>query len=464
MYDFDVVCVGAGSGGCACAMRSADLGKKVALVEYRERGTGGTCVTRGCIPTKVLLKSAQVYSEVLEAKKYGVIVDGCRVDMKAMHQKKNAAINNLKFSLDNVLIKPRGIERIAGRARLIDAHTLEIESGEDKRAVTAENIIIATGSEPALIPAFNIDRERIITSDEALNLMELPGELIIVGAGALGLEFAYLFHTLGVRVSVVEMMPHVVPAMDDGQVTGAIEDYLKKLGITVQCGCGIQGITREGERVNCMLSDGSAIQADMALVAIGRSLNTGELGLSEAGVDCDEKGRIKVNARMQTSIPNIYAVGDIVEGPQLSHKAQRQGIVAAEAIAGMDTRMSYDVIPWAIFTQPEIAGVGVTKAEAERAGREVIEGRRIFSSNEKAMSMQKTTGIIKIVAGKEDHIVLGGQAFGADASVLIAEIAMAVEHALTLEMIADSVHAHPTLSEIVMETAKDALGKAFHKG
>lgn len=464
MYDYDVLSIGAGSGGCASAMRSADLGKKTGLVEYRKNGTGGTCVSRGCIPTKVLLQSAKVYTEVMGAKEYGIAVTDAKPDMKMIHQKKTMAVNSLKFGLDNMLIKPRGIDRLQGKARLIDAHTIELTNGAEKKTITSKNIIIATGSEPAMIPAFQIDKEKIITSDEALNLQEIPKELIIVGAGALGLEFADIFSTFGSKVTIVEMMPHVVPTLKDTEITSAVSKYLEKNGIVVKCGSGIQSIqVQEDGKVCCELANGEKIEADKALVAIGRSLNTKDLNLEEIGVNMTPKGQIITDDQMRTSVSNIYAVGDITQGPQLSHKAQKQGLVAAEVIAGNDAHMQYNVIPSAIFIHPEIAMVGITADEAKEQEIEVLIGKMRFSSNEKAMAMQKTTGLIKITARKEDHKIIGGQIFGEDASVLIEEIATAIQNGLTLENVADSIHAHPTLSEIVMETCKNALGRAFHK-
>ena len=464
MYDYDVISIGAGSGGCASAMRAADLGLRVALVEGREKGTGGTCINRGCIPTKVLVKSAEVFREAKEAAQYGVRIDGLELDMKIVQQKKNSLVNNLRFGLDNFLIKSRNIDRLNGTARFIDAHTLEITGKDGPIQVTAEKMIVATGSEPAMIPAFHIDRKKIITSDEALTLQELPQELIVVGAGALGLEFAYVFSSFGVKVTVVEMMPQVVPIMKEPAITHEVQAYLKKQGIEVCCGSAIKEIvTADTGRVECNLSDGRTLDADMALVAIGRKLNTDQLNLEAAGVQMTAKGLVEVDDQMRTTAANIYAAGDIVKGPQLSHKAQREGVVAAEAAAGLDSRMRYDVIPWAIFMQPEIASVGMTVHDAGENGIETISGVMHFKANEKAMTMQKTAGLIKIVAREADHTVIGGQIFGPDASVLIAEIAMAIENRMTLESVATSIHAHPTLSEIVMETAKSALGIAFHK-
>lgn len=464
MYDYDVLSIGAGTGGCASSMRCADLGKKVGLVEYRKNGTGGTCVTRGCIPTKALLRAAQIYSEINEAEKYGVKVENVSLDMKAVHQKKMQAIMGLKFGLDNMLLKPRGIARIEGKAKLIDAHTVEVTNGTKVSTITAENIVIATGSEPAQIPAFNIDGNKIITSDGALNLIEIPKQMIIVGAGAIGLEFASLFSTFGAKVTVIEMMPHIVPAMKDEVITTEIKKHFKKNGVEIKCGTGIDEIkVIENGRVCCKLVNGECLEADLALVAIGRKLNTKGMGLEEVGVKLNERGQVVIDDQMRTSVPNIFAAGDITVGPQLSHKAQKQALVASEVIAGNDVHMSYDVIPAAIFMNPEVAMVGLTAQDAAEKEIETVVGRMNFTSNEKAMAMQKTTGLIKITARADNHKIIGGHIFGEEASILIEEIATAIQNGLTLEDVADSVHAHPTLSEIVMETCKNALGKAFHK-
>lgn len=464
MYDFNLISIGAGTGGCASTMRAADLGKKVALVEMRKRGTGGTCVNRGCIPTKVLVNSVSLYNEMKNASKYGIDIEGIKPNIEQMQKNKVTATNNLKLGLDNFLLKPRKIARYEGKAEFIDAHTVKIvkENGEEE-LLTAENFVISVGSEPAMIPAFNIDKETIITSDEALELKEIPESMIVIGAGAIGLEFSYVFSSLGCNVTIVEMMPNVVPALNEKDITSLVENNLKKAGITIKTGVGISKVEKTDAGAVCTLANGEAISAQKVLVAIGRKLNTNDMGLEKLGIEVNKKGQIIIDEVMRTSVKNIYAVGDITQGPQLSHKAQKQALVAAEHIAGMTSSIRYDVIPWAIFMNPEIAAVGITQADAEKQGIETICGKMKFSSNEKALCMQHTEGLIKIVAEKESHKIIGAQIFGHDASVLISELSVAMEAGLKLENIALSIHAHPTLPEIVMETAKNALGFAFHK-
>jgi len=461
---YDVLVLGGGSGGCASAIRSTDLGKKVALIEYRKKdGIGGTCINRGCIPTKALLKSAEVYKTINEAKKFGMSVDGFSYDMKKIVKKKDSIVKNMRFGLSSFILKSRGIEIINGKASLASKNTVEVtyENGE-KETLRAENIVIATGSEPAMIPAFKIDGKQVITSDDCLCMTEVPESLLIIGAGAVGIEFGTVFSSFGSKVTLVEMVDHAAPLLKDQELSLAVEKYLAKNGVDLKLGVAIKEIIAEDGKVTSVLGNGERIETEKVLVSIGRKLNTDGLGLEAAGIEMGERGRIKVDSHMRTNVDNIYAVGDIVAGPQLSHKAQREGVVAGENICGMDTEMDLDIVPWVIFSQPEIASVGISKAEAEERGIEAIEGKLPFLANEKANTMQETTGMIKIIAEKDSHKIIGGKIFGPEASLLIAELALAVKNGNTLEDIGDTIHAHPTLSEGVMEAAKGGLGKAFH--
>lgn len=469
MYDYDVVCIGGGPGGSASAMRCADRGKKVAIIEARMRnGSGGTCVNRGCIPTKALMASANLYASIKEAKAYGINVDmsAVTVDFKAINKRKNNVINNLSFGLEALLWKKaRGIDVIKGKAKLLDAHTIAVDNGKEIKNVTAENIVVAVGSEPAEIAAFNVDHEKIITSNEIMDFSRpMPKSIVIIGSGAIGLEYGHMYNVYGVDVTIVEMMPDLVPAMRDKELTDAIRKSLEKRGITVKCGSGIAAVElQEDGRVKSVLSNGEELYSDEVLVAIGRALNTRGMGLEEAGVELRPNGQIVTDKNLRTTVPNIFAAGDITEGTQLSDKAQRQGLVIAETIAGNDYWINYDAIPATLFMEPQIAMVGLTVAEAEDRGIEVISGSLPFSSNEKAIALGKTEGIMKVVARKADHVILGAQIFGPEACDLIAEFTVAVENGLTLEQVYNSMHPHPTLTEMILETCKRAVGLSFDK-
>ena len=383
--------------------------------------------------------------------------------MKKIVKKKDSIVNNMRFGLSSFILKSRGIEIINGKAALASKNTVEVtyENGE-KEILKAESIVLATGSEPAMIPAFKIDGKQVITSDDCLCMTEVPESLLIIGAGAVGIEFGTVFSSFGSKVTLVEMVDHAAPLLKDEELCCQVEKYLTKKGIDLKLGVAIKEIKAEEGKVTSVLGNGEAVETEKVLVSIGRKLNTDGLNLEGVGIEMGERGRIKVDSHMRTSVENIYAVGDIVAGPQLSHKAQREGVVAGENICGMDTEMDLDTVPWVIFSQPEIASVGISKAEAEERGIEAIEGKLPFMANEKANTMQETTGMIKIIAEKESHKIIGGKIFGPEASLLIAELALAVKNGNTLEDIGDTIHAHPTLSEGVMEAAKSGLGKAFH--
>ncbi len=459
MEKFDIAVIGSGSAGYVAAIRAADLGKKVAIIEHRE--IGGTCLNRGCIPTKALLRSAEVYTLEKESETFGVKAIDISFDTDAIQKRKQAVVDRLVSGV-NFLLKARKVVIKKGSGKLLDEHTIEIKNGENTERISAKDIIIATGSEPAMIPAFKIDRKNVLTSDEALNLTEFPKDILIVGAGAIGIEFGTFLSTFGTKVTIVEMMPQVVPTLKDKKLANIIERMLKKKGIDVKTGTKIENIDIKGDgKVVSTLSNGEAIQTEKVLVSIGRKLNSTGIGLEELGIKT-ERGRILVNEELKTNIPNIYAIGDVVGGLLLAHKAQREGIVAAEVIADKGTKMDYRVVPWAIFSSPEIASVGLTEEEAKDKGIEVVTGEFPFTANGKAIAMNEMDGEEKIVARKDTKEIIGAQIIGPEASIMIAELALALEKHLSLRDIANTIHTHPTLPEVTMEAAKDGLGEVIH--
>ncbi|MGI5976731.1 MAG: dihydrolipoyl dehydrogenase [Candidatus Limivicinus sp.] len=469
MYDYDVVSIGGGPGGSASAMRCADRGFKVAIVEERRKnGAGGTCVNRGCIPTKALMASANLYASIKNAKAFGINVDASAVrpDFKAINRRKNGVVNNLSFGLEAMLWKKnRGIDVIKGRAKLVDPHSIEVDDGREVRRITARNIVIATGSEPLEIPAFHMDHDKIIGSNEIMDLSRpLPESMVVVGSGAIGLEYSHIFNIYGVDITIVEMMDNLVPALHEKQITDMVQKSLEKRGIKVITGCGIESVNiADDGLVHSKLQNGQELISQQVLVAIGRKLNTENIGLEDLGIKTDSRGFILTDEKMRTNIENIFAAGDITYGTQLSDKAQRQGIVIAETIAGNECSINYDAIPSTVFMEPEIGMVGLTESDAAQKHIETISGALKFASNEKAIAIGKTEGMIKVVARKSDHVIIGAQIFGPEACDLIAELTLAVQNGLTLEQLSDTMHPHPTLTEIILEVCKNALGLSFDK-
>jgi dihydrolipoamide dehydrogenase len=352
MEEFDVAIIGAGSGGYVAAIRAADLGKKVVIIEHRE--IGGTCLNRGCIPTKALLKIAEVYTSAKESKSFGITVENVSFDPNAIQKRKDAVIRRLVAGID-FLFKSRKIVVKKGNGKLLDEHTIEITGNEGTEKIKAKDIIIATGSEPAMIPAFKIDRKNVLTSDEALNLTEYPKNMLIVGAGAIGIEFATILSAFGTKVTIVEMMPQVVPTLKDIKLASMVQRMLVKKGIEIKTGIKIDNIEIQGNgNVVSTLSSGEELITEKVLVSIGRKLNSTGIGIEELSIKT-EKGKILVDEKLRTNIPNIYAIGDVIGGLLLAHKAQKEGDIVAEIIAGKDKKMDYRVVPWAIFSSPEIA-------------------------------------------------------------------------------------------------------------
>ena len=443
MERFDVIIIGSGSAGYVSAIRLADLGKRVALVEEKE--IGGTCLNRGCIPTKTLLRAAYLYELAKKSEPFGI---RCEVsyNFDAIQKRKREVVGRLTKGVE-FLLGARGVRVEEGRGKILDEKRVKISGGE---VLGTDSIIIATGSEPASLPKIDIDGERIITSNEALDLKKPPESLLIIGAGAIGIEFATFFSTFGTKVTIVEMMEDILPEMKDKKIVSILERNLKKKGIDIRTGTKVEGIS------------GESIESEKVLVSVGRRLNSDGIGIEGLGIK-RERDRIIVDRRMRTNIKNIYAIGDVTGGMLLAHKAQEEGIVAAEVIAGIDREMDYRVIPWAVFSHPEVAAVGLSEDDAKKEGIETIIGEFPFLANGKAVSMGETEGMVKIVGDKKTGEVIGAQIIGAEASIMISELALAMKNRLKIKDVTNTIHTHPTLSEAVMESCKGALGEAIHR-
>lgn len=445
---FDVVVIGGGPGGYPAAIRAAQFGKSVALIEAQE--VGGTCLNRGCIPSKTLIANAEVLQKIQESEQFGIVVGSVDFDYSKMVDRKDHIINKIRKSLEG-LIASNKITLFRGFGKLVGPHAIKI-SGQNNEEIFADNIIIATGSEPRNMPAFPFDFKKIHDSTSLLNLRELPQTLAIVGGGIIGCEFASLYAILGVKVTILEMMPRIIPMEAEG-VSATLTKAFKKKGIVVETSVTVENIDTASAGVKVKLADGRTVEADIALVSVGRKLNTSEIGLEKAGVLVQENDLIKVNDKMETNIPNIYAIGDISSKWWLAHVATHQGLVAANNACGHPMTMNYNAVPSVIFTYPEIATVGLSLEQALAQGHQATLGSFPFSALGKSQAAIQTEGFAQIVLDKTTGQVLGAQVVGHEASSLIAEMAIVIANELTIECITETIHAHPTIAEVWMEAA-----------
>jgi dihydrolipoamide dehydrogenase len=452
--------LGSGPGGYVAALKAAQLGARVTVVEDDE--VGGTCLNWGCIPTKTLIASSELLAKVRELDKFGIDASGdIAPNLPKIMERKNKVVG-IQVKGIRGLFKSWGVDLKEGRGLLISQNEVEValKTGGTERVHT-DKIIIATGSRPAMIPAFPFDGKTVISSNEAITLTDIPKSLIIVGAGVIGCEFACIYRELGTEVAMVEMMDRAV-ATEDHEVSELLERELKKKKIKLLTGVKVDKVERRDDGIHAFVSEGTEIVAEKLLVSIGRTFNSDKLGIEAVGVDKGKRGEIIVNSRMETNIPGIYAVGDVTGGMLLAHVASKQGIVAAKNSMGMDEMMDYTVVPAAIFTSPEIASVGLREHQAEEKGIQIKTGRFQFRALGKAHAIGEISGFIKIIADAATDRILGGHIIGPHASDLIHEIVVAMHRGLTAGDIADSIHAHPTLSEGIMEAAEDIHGEAVH--
>lgn len=455
----DVVVIGAGPGGYICAIRLAQLGKKVILVE-RDK-LGGECLNTGCIPSKALIFVSSLFDSVKKGVQFGLETTECRINLEKLQTFRANLISKLNAGIA-FLLKQNKVEFLNGEAEFISPKKISVKQPNSSQEIEADFFVIATGSSPAQIPGFECDGRLVIGSKEALELKALPKELIVLGGGVIGLELGTFFSKLGSKVTVVEMMPQLLTGIPQDLVS-VVERALTKRGVTVHKNVKAKKVEK-GEPNNMIRltfeEGGQSISADQLLVTIGRKANTERLGLDKAGVQLKEKGFISINESCQTSVPHIYAIGDVVGAPLLAHKASYEGIQVAEAIA-VGGKNKTKPIPWAIFTDPEIAHVGLTEEEAKARG-EICVGKFPFAALGRALAVSEAEGFVKVISDKQSEELLGVSIVGSHASDLISEGALAVTHRLKLSDLSGTIHPHPTLPEALMEAAEAAQGKAIH--
>ena len=455
--------IGAGPGGYTAAIKAAQLGMKTAIVE-KGKNLGGTCLNVGCIPSKALLSSSELFHEAQHGfKSHGIKAEGVTMDVAAMMKRKDGVVRKMARGIDYLMNK-NGIEHVSGFGRIVNAGEVEVTGGEAARTLKTKRILIATGSSVSGLPFLEFDGETVLSSDHAIALGQAPESMIVIGGGAIGLELGSVWARLGTKVTVVEFLTRIAAIFDE-DITQALQKLLQKQGLKFHLGTGVESAekTKTGIKLKTAKGDKSLeLEAEKVLVAVGRKPNTNGLGATEAGVELDERGRIRTEAEWQTNVPGIYAIGDVIAGPMLAHKAEQEAVAAVERMAGKAGRVNYDTIPWVIYTAPEVAAVGLTEAEAKEKGHEVSVGAFPFQANGRAVAGAHADGLAKVIADKATDRVLGAQILSANASELIAEAVLLMEFDGSAEDLARTIHAHPTMSEGLREAAHMAMGEPLH--
>jgi len=462
---FDLVVIGGGPGGYVAAIRAAQLGLRTACIE-KYPTLGGTCVNVGCIPSKALLDSSEHFERAKSGLAvHGVNVSGVSLDLERMQARKLKVVAELTRGIDFLFGKHK-VERALGTGRLVSAREVEVKGEGGTRRLAAERLLIATGSKPVALPGIAYDDRRIIHSTQALSLEQVPGRMLVIGAGVIGLELGSVWRRLGSDVTVLEYMDRALPGVDVGSAK-LLQRSLERQGMKFRFGVSARSAEVVGDevRVEVAANAGGApetLTADVLLVAVGRRPYTDGLGAAELGVKLDAKGRVIVDEHYQTNVPGVFAIGDVIAGPMLAHKAEEEGIACVERMAGVAGHVNYDCIPNVVYTHPELASVGVSEEEARERGHEVRVGTFPFQANGRAKAMGEREGQVKLVADAATDRLLGAHIVGARASDLIAELVVAMELGASAEDVARSVHAHPTLPEAVKEAALGVAGRAIH--
>lgn len=461
---FDLVVIGSGPGGYVAAIRAAQLGMKVACVE-KYPALGGTCLNVGCIPSKALLDSSEHY----DLARHGFAQHGIRatveLDLPAMMKRKDGVVSDLTRGIEG-LFRKHGIARVTGTGRIAGAGTVEVAGGGARETLATRRILVATGSKPAGLPGIAFDGRRIVNSTEALSLPEVPGKLVVIGAGAIGLELGSVWRRLGSEVTVLEAMDRITPGMDEGGAK-LLQRALSRQGMRFRLGVTARGARVEGDLVHVAFApvaggETETAACDVLLVAVGRRPYTAGLGLEEAGVRTDARGCIEVDGQWRTNVEGIWAIGDVIAGPMLAHKAEEEGVACVERMNGIAGHVAYGCIPNVVYTWPEFASVGLSPEQAREAGRDVAVGTFPFLANGRARAMGERDGQVTIVADAKTDRVLGAHIVGPRASDLVAEMVLAIELGASAEDVARTVHAHPTLPEAVKEAALAVARRAIH--
>ncbi len=460
MATYDLVVIGTGPGGYVCAIRAAQLGMKVAVVE-KNATLGGTCLNVGCMPSKALLYASEMFEEAGHSfAKMGVSVSAPKLDLPSMMNFKQQGIDGNVKGVE-FLMKKNKIDVISGKGKILGTGKVEV-SGSETRIVETKNIVIATGSDIARLKGIEIDEKRVVSSTGALSLDQVPEKLLIVGAGVIGLELGSVWHRLGAKVTVVEFLDRILPGMD-GEVARQFQRILEKQGFAFKLSAKVTGIDTTGNTLVAKIEPAAGgpsekLEADVVLVCIGRVPYTEGLGLKEAGVALDNRGRVQIDPHFATSVKGVYAIGDVVAGPMLAHKAEDEGVAVAEILAGKAGHVNYDVIPGVVYTTPEVSSVGKTEEELKQAGVAYTSGKFPFTANGRSKVNQTTDGFVKVLADAKTDRVLGVHIVGREAGEMIHEAAVLMEFGGSAEDLARTCHAHPTRSEAIKEAAL-AVGK-----
>jgi dihydrolipoamide dehydrogenase len=456
----DTLVIGAGPGGYVAAIRAAQLGQEVTIVE--KATLGGVCLNVGCIPSKALISAGHRYENALHSEDMGIKAEKVTLDFSKVQEFKAGVVKKLTGGVEG-LLKGNKIDIVRGEAYFVDSNTIRVMDENSAQTYTFKNAIIATGSRPIEIPAFKYSK-RVLDSTGALNLQELPESIVVIGGGYIGTELGGAYASFGTKVTILEGADEILNGFEK-QMSALVKRNLKKKGAEIITKALAKGVeeTDIGVTVSYEANgEEKKVEADYVFVMVGRKPNTDELGLEQVGIEMSDRGVIKIDKQCRTNVSNIYAIGDIVEGPPLAHKASYEGKIAAEAIAGHPSEIDYLAIPAVVFSDPELASVGYSEKEAKDAGIDIIASKFPFAANGRALSLNQTDGFLKLITRKEDDIVIGAQIAGPNASDMIAELGLAIEAGMTAEDLAMTIHAHPTLGEITMEAAEVALGNPIH--